>query len=268
MNSPIKYHGGKAYLANRLVAMMPPHLHYVEPFAGSLAVLLAKDPEGTSEVVNDLSGALTNFWRVLADPAWFPAFQRLVQATPFSEPHWQAAHVNASGDGTPVVEALLFFIRCRQSLAGRMKSFAPISRNRIRRGMNEQASAWLSAIDGLPEVHERLKRVVILNRDAIDVIKQQDAPGTLFYLDPPYVATERTAPDVYAHEMTIEQHKQLLTRIIHCAGKVMISGYANALYDDMLHAWHRTVFDLPNHAAGGDTKRRMEEVVWTNFKPE
>src|SRR5215467_10397855 len=65
LTPPLKYHGGKQYLARRIVALMPPHTHYVEPFAGGLAVLLAKDPEGVSEVVNDLDQDLTNFWRVL-----------------------------------------------------------------------------------------------------------------------------------------------------------------------------------------------------------
>ena len=57
----VKWHGGKHYLAKRIVARMPSHTHYVEPYAGSLAVLLAKDPEGVSEVANDLHCYLTNF---------------------------------------------------------------------------------------------------------------------------------------------------------------------------------------------------------------
>jgi DNA adenine methylase len=75
LTAPLKWHGGKHYLASRIVALMPPHLHYVEPFAGGLAVLLARDPDdpdkwmpphkGVSEVVNDLDGRLINFWRVL-----------------------------------------------------------------------------------------------------------------------------------------------------------------------------------------------------------
>jgi DNA adenine methylase len=79
LTSPLKWHGGKHYLAARIVALMPPHLHYVEPYAGGLAVLLARDPEderlflsphrGVSELVNDLDGRLTNFWRVL--PIYF-----------------------------------------------------------------------------------------------------------------------------------------------------------------------------------------------------
>src|SRR5262249_55750474 len=58
-SGPLKWHGGKSYLAGRIVKMMPQHTQYVEPFAGGLAVLLAKEPEGVSEVVNDLHRDLT-----------------------------------------------------------------------------------------------------------------------------------------------------------------------------------------------------------------
>ncbi len=90
--------------------------------------------------------------------------------------------------------AVWFFITCRQSLAGRMEDFAPLSRTRTRRRMNEQCSAWLTAVEGLIEVHGRLKRVVILNRPALEVIRQEDGPQTLFYLDPPYLHQTRAAP--------------------------------------------------------------------------
>ena len=60
-----------------------------------------------------------------------------------------------------------------------------ISRNRTRRDMNEQASAWLTAIEGLPQVHDRLKRVVLLDRPVLEVIKSQDGPRTLFYCRQP-----------------------------------------------------------------------------------
>jgi DNA adenine methylase len=65
LSLPLKWHGGKHYLARHIVGLMPPHVHYVEPFVGGLAVLLRKNPDGVSEVVNDLLGDLTNFWRVL-----------------------------------------------------------------------------------------------------------------------------------------------------------------------------------------------------------
>lgn len=132
---PLKWHGGKHYLARRIVALMPPHRHYCEPFAGGLAVLLAKNPHGVSEVVNDLDGRLTNFWRVLQGVDSFHAFMGVLAAVPFSEVEWSEAGESLEATD-PVARAVAFFIRCRQSLAGRMDSFAPLSKNRTRRGTN------------------------------------------------------------------------------------------------------------------------------------
>lgn len=277
--SPLKWHGGKAYLASRIIALMPPRktaanpdgwLHYVEPFAGSLAVLLAQDPEGISEVVNDLNGDLTNFWRVLQDPHWASEFERRLQFAPFSEAEWKLAD-EAVRDHVffgPIDRALKFFIWCRQSMAGRMASFAPLSRTRTRRGMNEQASAWLNAVEGLPAVHARLKRVVILNRDALDVIRQQDGPQTLFYLDPPYLHETRATTGEYQHEMSEAQHRALLELLASIKGRFLLSGYASPLYDSfaMAHGWKRHDFELPNNAASGESKRRMVETVWCNYE--
>jgi DNA adenine methylase len=279
-SSPLKWHGGKTYLAAKLVALMPPHTHYVEPYFGGGSVLFAKDPEGVSEVVNDIDKRLSNFWDVLRDEDRFKELVRECQAAPFSEVEWKKAadyFRYQAGFGQPAgcVEhfpeycAYAFFVLCRQSMAGRMRDFATLSRNRTRRGMNEQASAWLAAVEGLPAVHARLKRVVILNREALDVIRQQDGPNTLFYLDPPYLKETRTSPDVYAHEMTDAQHLDLHRVCTEMKGKFLLSGYRSKLYDDTARnfGWHRTDFELPNNASGGAEKRRMVESVWTNFNP-
>jgi DNA adenine methylase len=264
ISPPLKWHGGKHYLAPRLVALMPRHLHYVEPFAGGLSVLLAKDPDGVSEVVNDIDGSLSNFWRVLRGEETFRRFERQLAAMPFSETEWRAAGQGTGGDA--VDNAVRFFVRCRQSLAGRMDCFAPLSRTRTRRRMNEQVSAWLNAVEGLPAVHARLRRVAVLNRDARDVIRQQDGPDTLFYLDPPYLGETRASDNVYAHELTAHQHGELLDAVCDCQGKVVLSGYPSGLYDGRLRGWTRHEFTLPNQAAGGTTKRRMTEVAWCNFQ--
>jgi DNA adenine methylase len=265
LSPPLKWHGGKHYLARRIVALMPPHVHYVEPYAGGLAVLMAKNPGGVSEVVNDLDGGLSNFWRTLQAPDLFERSRRVAEATPFSEAEYHSA-AGRLDDPDPVTRAVAFFVRCRQSLAGRMDSFSPLSRARTRRGMNEQAAAWLTAVEGLPAVHERLKRVAVLNRPALDVIRQQDGPGTLYYADPPYYHPTRTARDVYAHEMTEADHSELLDLMLTVKGKVMLSGYPSPLYDAALAGWSRHTFDLPNHAAGGRAKGRETEVLWCNWR--
>lgn len=279
LTGPLKWHcpGGKSYLASRIVRLMPVHTHYVEPYFGGGAVLLATDPEGRSEVVNDIDRLLTNFWDVLRVRRLFDELQRRVEATPFSRDAFDQAQgwiasldrqtpgILLEKESVRVYAAWAFFVACRQSLAGRMGSFAPLSRNRTRRGMNEQASAWLTAVEGLPEVHTRLKRVVVENDEATAVIRREDGPNTLHYLDPPYLDETRATPDVYAHEMTRDQHGDLLDLANELEGYVMISGYRSGLYDEGLLGWNRHDFDLPNHAAGGAAKRRMVECVWCNF---
>jgi DNA adenine methylase len=268
---PLKWHGGKHYLAPKIVALMPAHSHYVEPFFGGGSVLLSKDPEGVSEVVNDLCFDLSVFWRVVACESQFPEFCRAVQCLPVSEVVWDDAaelHIPAGGISVPAVQtAAKFFVRCRQSLAGRMQQFAPLSRNRTRRGMNEQASAWMSAVDGLPEAHARLRRVVVLNRPALDVIRQQDGPGTLYYCDPPYLHETRATVGEYSHEMGEADHVELLELLASIGGRFLLSGYRSSLYDRFSdrHGWNRHDFDVANNAAGGAAKRRMTECVWCNF---
>jgi len=290
MNAPLKWHGGKHYLAKKIVALMPPHIHYVEPHFGGGAVLFARDPErdwlhghesetksagrlvagerGCSEVVNDIDGDLTNFWDILKSPALFGEFQERLRMTPLSEKEYQRASRDFWGD-TKFNRAIGFFIRYRQSRQGLGEDFATLSRNRTRRGMNEQASAWLSAIEGLPEAHERLRRVVILNQDAIGVICKQDGLRTLFYCDPPYLQSTRTVKEAYRYEMTEADHEVLLRTLGKIKGKFQLSGYLNSLYE--YHAgrngWQRVDFDLPNNAAGGKKKRRMVESLWMNYEP-
>lgn len=274
MNLPLKWHGGKYYLAARIVALMPPHLHYVEPFFGGGAVLLAREPEeetlwlpghsGVSELVNDVNQQLINFWRVLQDNAQFEQFCRKVQAIPFARQEWEKAYAHEYGKDA-VADAIAFFVACRQSRSGLMTSFSPITRTRTRRKMNGNVSEWLSAVDGLPDVHARLRRVAIENMDALELIRREDTPYTLFYCDPPYLHETRTATSAYAFEMSEENHEELLKLLRAVQGKVMLSGYASELYDSLLSDWTRHTFDLPNNAAGGDEKRRMTEVVWCNF---
>ncbi|KPK39263.1 MAG: adenine methyltransferase [Phycisphaerae bacterium SG8_4] len=279
LTPPLKWHGGKSYLADWIIDLMPRHLHYVEPFGGGLAVLLAKNPfderhqwseksfeKGISEVVNDLNRELMNFWKVLQDEESFGRFRRIVEATPFSQPQWHDAGTRMMPRHESDIEAAVaFFVRCRQSRAGGFKSFATLSRNRTRRRMNEQASAWLNCIEGLADVHDRLKRVVVLCEDALKVITQQDGERTLFYLDPPYVHNTRSTTDAYQYEMHDSVHSELLSTIRQCRGRVMLSGYPNELYDLTLGDWNRHDRKIDNKVSSAASKRVMTESLWCNF---
>jgi DNA adenine methylase len=293
ITQPLKYHGGKAYLAGLIheLASKIKYTHRVIPFFGGGAEFWNMEYEGISEVINDIDGRLMNFYRVLQDDILFERFMCKIYVTPFSETLWHEANnyngyyqlkikslMNESLIGKPnndneeicnlrVTAAFYFFILVRQSMAGRMRSFSPLSKTRTRRGMNEQAASWLSAIEGLPAVHERLRRVVILNNDGISVIKKEDSETTLFILDPPYLSSTRTAKQVYEFEMSETQHKELLDTLSKIRGKFILCGYDNDLYDEYKTKfnWNKVEKELPNNAASGDTKRRMIECLWSNF---
>jgi DNA adenine methylase len=282
LTHPLKWAGGKNYLAAHIVKMMPKHRHYVEAYAGGASVLLERDPNdkalwvaptgpsaGVSEVLNDLNGELVNFWRILRSPTGFPKFLRRCQATPLSRTEFERAGEVLRAEGPDsVVRAWAFFVRARQSRAGDFKGFTSLTRSRTRRGVNGNVSEWLGAVDGLPAIHDRLRPVVLENMDALTLIRREDTPETLFYLDPPYLHETRTAKDLYAHEMTRDQHVDLLDVLAGLRGKFLLSGYHSALYDATArrHGWECREFNLANHQAGGDTKRRMVECVWSNIE--
>jgi DNA adenine methylase len=273
VDSVIKWHGGKDTLANKHISLFPEHKHFVEPYFGGGSVLFKKPihlVEGHSEVVNDLNGQLTNFWKVLQDDYSYEEFKRFIEATPFSECEFEDADkaIFIVLSNRPNVEqATRFFVRCRQSRQALFKDFATLSRNRTRRGMNEQVSAWLTAIDGLPEVHARLKRVVILNRPALEVIKQQDSANTFFYLDPPYLHDTRTSKEAYEFEMSELDHRELLDLLVNIDGRFMLCGYPSELYNNHAKICNWTVkdFDVKLSSSSKMVKDYRVERLWMNY---
>jgi DNA adenine methylase len=134
--------------------------------------------------------------------------------------------------------------------------------------MNEQVSSWLTAIDGLPEVHERLRRVVIFSEDAVSVISREDSPHTLYYCDPPYLHETRVVTDAYACEMTGEDHERLLVALAGIEGKFLLSGYRNDLYDVYAdrNGWHRVDREIDCKASSASVKPRRIESLWMNYE--
>lgn len=113
---PFAYFGGKTTAARRIVSHLPAHLHYVEPFAGSLAVLLAK-PRSRMETVNDLDRAIVTFWRVLRERP--DELARACQLTPHSRAEWEdCKDVEASTDDLETARRL--WVRLSQSRTGRL----------------------------------------------------------------------------------------------------------------------------------------------------
>ena len=251
------------------------------------------DDRGVSEIVSDSYPPLAIFWQVMANPDLFPDFVRAANSTPFSEPLFLRCKQQLSAleeRGWRVISspdyrvelARDFFVVSRQSMMGIGRSFAPISTARLRKGMNEQVSALLSAVDGLLSVHERLRRVMVVHGDCLKVMRRfnkvdKDKKKSVFcYLDPPYPHETRTSPDAYEHEMRLlkadapkgeTSHESLLEFVTSpdCQMNVMISTYENPLYSKMLKDWRCVAFDVPNNMSKASSKERKQELVYMNY---
>lgn len=283
--SPIKRHGGKGAfngkLARWIISLMPERdgswNRFVEPYFGSGAVLFNLDPEGLSEYANDIDGELTHFWSTLRQKELSDELIRALSTTPLGEVEFSYAkhassiggmnlHIISSGDA--VSRAASFFVRNRQSRQALGKDFVTPT-SRTRRGMNEQVSAWLSAVDGLPDAVERLRRVEVWNRPALDVIDKLDSEKTVFYLDPPYLSeTRRNGGGEYGpHEMSERDHDLLLGKLGAMQGRFLLSGYRSEMYDSFSAAcgWNRHEFEIVNNASSKPKKEKKVECVWTNY---
>lgn len=260
---PVPYFGGKITAAPRIVGLLPPHRHYVEPYAGSLAVLLAK-PRSRMETVNDLDGALVTFWRVLRErPA---ELARVCALTPHSRAEQQAAYEIS---GLPELEvARRVFVQLTQGRAGTRR------RTGWRHYVDPAGSPSCSMpdyLDGyLGRVHaaaERLAGVSLECRPALELIERYGRveEQLLFYVDPPYLGSSRSkSGDGYLHEMRDEdRHRELAAALRGCTAAVVLSGYPSDLYDAELYPdWHRLEFGASTGQGG--TWANRTEVLWSN----
>lgn len=260
------WYGGKYSHLDWLLPLLPVQgvHHYCEPFGGSAAVLLNRPPAPV-ETYNDIDGEVVNFFRVLREKP--RELYEALRLTPFSREEFALACATESDDDISDVErARRFFIRARQSrfaLAqtaslGRWAHCIHTSRN----GMAGSVSRWLNSIEGLVDVIERLRRVQIENRPAIDVLQLYDSPKTLFYLDPPYPHEARGDAKAYAYEMSEDDHRQLARVVRSLRAKVAISGYRCPLMDELYGDWRR--HDAPAKMAH-TAKRERQECLWTNY---
>jgi DNA adenine methylase len=233
---PFPYFGGKTRLADRIVDLLPPHEHYVEPFAGSLAVLLAK-PRSAMETVNDLDGDLMTFWRVLRDRP--EDLARVCVLTPHSRAEHQAAY-DMPEYLDDLERARRVWVRLSQGRNGTLRRTGWRFYEKPRGGMS-MPGYLASYVDRLGPCVERLAGVSLECRDALHVIDAYgEHPGVLIYADPPYLASTRGWGNNYAHELrTDDEHRTLAKALTGCAAAVVLSGYHSPLYDELYDGWHR-----------------------------
>lgn len=262
------WYGGKFSHLDWLLPLLPKCHHYCEPFSGSGAVLLNRQSSPV-ETYNDIDGDVVNFFRVLRDK--HEELIRAIALTPFSREDYHQAIYGSTHGITEVERARRFYIKARQTRTG-LAQTASLGRwanckNTSRGGMSGVVSRWLGGIAGLDQIAQRLIRVQIENRPAVDIIRLYDGPDTLFYCDPPYLHIARGDSKAYGYEMDESQHREFAATVNKCRGKIAVSGYDHPLMDEffMPEKWFKTFgVDKTIHS----TKGKRQEVLWTNYKPK
>jgi DNA adenine methylase len=259
---PVKWHGGKRYLAKRIIEHFPAHRVYLEAFGDGASILLNKEPVEV-ETYNDLDHRISRLFRVLRDQG--DRFLEKVRLIPYSQVEFVAAADYPSGS-SDLEMAICDFVRWRQSFGGKGQSWS-YTTGRARGGMAGDVNAWWTAIDHLPKIIDRLRRVQIICRSAFDAIPRFDHPEGLIYCDPPYVHDTRDENSrmIYHTEMTDADHRELSRLLRECKAKVVLSGYPSELYQELYAGWKLVTFDVANHAAGGRQKGRETECIWMNY---
>lgn len=259
------WYGGKFSHLSWLLPLLPTCHHYCEPFAGSAAVLLNREPSPV-ETYNDVDGEVVNFFHVLRDR--HEELIRAIALTPFSrEEYHQAIYEKAEDE---VERARCFYIKARQTRTG-LAQTASLGRwanckGTSRSGMSGAISRWLGGIEMLDEIATRLLRVQIENRPAVDVIRLYDGPKTLFYCDPPYLHETRGDSKAYGFEMNENQHREFAEVVNNCRGMVAVSGYDHPLMDEFFppEKWHKTIGEEKTIHSTKGTRR---ETLWRNYGP-
>jgi len=258
LKPPVPYFGGKQSIADQIVSLFPPHWHYVEPFAGSLSVLLAKRPS-PAETVNDLDGDLMTFWRVLRNRE--ADLMRVCERTPHARAEYLACR-----DGEPTTDELEIarrvWVMLTQGHGAAMRAKRSGWRHVVSRDVSLPAR-----LDGFRQrmapAALRLRDVTLESMPALDLIAKYGASeDVLLYVDPPYLGSSREG-NRYRHELgSDDEHRQLAESLKACAAAVVLSGYPSELYDRELYAgWSRVEISA---LTGNSVEPARTEVLWSN----
>lgn len=257
MQPVLKYPGAKWRLAKWIIERMPEHEGYCEPFFGSGAVFFNK-PKSRIETINDIDGNVVRFFQVCRN---FPdALAEALYLTPWARMEYENCRGFDVGD---VEFARRFAVLCCMAFGSVGADENTGWRNTTgscNSGGPDNPKLWRRMPALVVQAAERLRDAQIECRPAVTVIKNFDGPEMLFYCDPPYLWETRTkhGPQ-YAHEMTDEDHVQLLDTLLAARGMVLLSGYDSELYREKLRGW-----SCEKVTTTGERAVRRTECLWIN----
>lgn len=266
MNSPIRYFGGKGNgLSKSIIEYFPKdyeNMKYLEPFGGSGAILFKKKPSPV-EIYNDLEHNVHALFKVLSNENLFEKFKRKCDLTYYSKDILDEFRESIKYDELSDLErAYKYFIVNRTAYNG-VGGFSTALV--VRRNMSKSISDYLSTIDRLTDIHQRLSKVLVHNTDAVELIEKYDEPNWLFYLDSPYHHDTRTSVR-YDVDMNNEQQKVYIDTLLNLKNaKCIVSGYDCKEYERLVdNGWTKISWEVNTQSSKRESKTKIE-TIWINY---
>jgi DNA adenine methylase len=250
-SAALRYPGSKWSLAGEIVSHFGEHYHYLEPYFGSGAVFFTKDVS-PHELINDTHLLVVNFFRILRDRTEDLRFA--LEATPWSREEYDHSHVET---GDELEDARRFAVRIWQAHASDLAKKTGWKNRGSKQRARGMSLRWQRVPEELAQLAERLQDAEIENRPALDLMRRFATADTLIYADPPYLMETRTQT-MYAQEMTVEDHVEMLQVLAAHPGCAVLSGYDNELYDEHLTEWRKILLKPPKVEGGAS----RTEVLW------
>ncbi len=265
IKSILPYFGGKRKIAHRIVELIGNHKVYWEPFCGSMAVLMLKPP-CEMETVNDLHGDLINLAKVLRDKELAFQLYDQVSRTLYSEELWRECKARwLTKIGTDLQRAYDYFVTSWMGING-VSGTARYNYQFAMRwcaGGGQGATRWQGVAESIPAWHKRLQNVVILKRDAFELLDNiKDEERVAVYCDPPYFDKS----DKYMHDFTPGQHEQLAKSLQRFKkARVIVSYYDDPRLAGLYEGFNKirlpsSTQSLRNATRGEKKKPRKKQV--------
>ncbi len=263
MSSPVlKWPGAKWNLAEWIIAHMPRHDCYIEPYFGSGAVFFNKTASNV-ETINDRDSLVVNLFRVIRDHP--DQLEAAISLTPWARTEYDLCRRDLAR-GDEVERARRLLVAMWQAVGLRRASSddetaAGSCGWRSRDSLHQSPVAtWQRLPERIRSASARLLGAQIENRPALDVIARHANPETLIYADPPYIRSTRgvsaqNGTRLYAHEMGDDDHVEMLDALKRHPGPVLLSGYHCPLYEEHL-GWHR----IETHVHIQNNQKRTESL--------
>jgi DNA adenine methylase len=214
-NPPAPWIGGKRLLSGQIIELMEgvPHKSYIEPFFGMGGVFFRRTRIPNAEVINDRSGEVINFFRILQ--RHYPQLMDILRFQLASRQEFERLRASDPRGLTDLERAARFIYLQKLSFAAKVRgqSFG-ISKNSPSRFNVSNLGAVLQC------VHERLAGVIVENLDWLEVLKRYDSTSALFYLDPPYHGHE---DDYGAGMFGSDQFEMLANQLARLKGRFILS---------------------------------------------